>query len=916
SLVVGYDSALFRETTIERWALSFGILLAAALHDAELRVDALPLLSSSEITALELVCVGRASDEQDEPVLLRFERFARELPNAVAARHRNQTLSYGELDVRATQLARHLRTQGVRAESMVAVCLPPSLDVLVSILAIFKAGGVYVPLDPTHPRALVAMIVEETKPKLVLTHASFAGNPLPDDAPLLCLDRDFALVEQAPVDTTLPAPQVEQSAYVLYTSGTTGKPKGVLATQKNLAHYLKVARERFGFRREDTFCSLARYTFSISFFELLSPLATGASVVLLDRDEVLDPTRLCAVLEQVTVVHAGPSLLGNLFRHLRANDRTRTFANLRHASSGGDMVPPHLLEEMKQMFNEAELFVIYGCTEISCMGCAYPVRRSSVATRSFVGRPFADVTVRVLDEHGNLVPFGVTGEIYFAGKGVASRYLARPELTSERFVCFDGQRFYRTGDLGRVHADGNVEMLGRRDFQVQLRGIRVELGGIEATVRELGLAAQCVVIAAARDEQDVRLVAFVVEPQLPDAASFRKALAARLPDYMLPQGLVVLEAMPVTANGKLDRMKLRELAFQAPREGGSKRAPEGVAEQAVAAAFATVLGASEVGRDDDFFDLGGHSLSCVLLMEELQNKLGISVSPGLLFEHTTVAAFAKAIYAGSEATQRPILLSQSADKPALFMLLGVHLYRELARRLQDQYSVYGVYAGSELALFEGGEGPSVTTLAAEYVGLIKRQQPEGPYRVGGMSFGGIVAYEVAQLLRSAGDEVEHLLLIDAVLPEAPIAKVLRLAKMPSIELARELQQRLRARLVAQNQEPVVDGLVQSHEDEALNTLEEQRQASYRHAAREYRRSIEAFPGRTTLIVAGKRLQGDKLLDPRCGFAELITKLVVHKVAATHLGLLEPGAVGEVARCVLSDMRLVHESDHAALRTVA
>jgi amino acid adenylation domain-containing protein len=891
------------------------VLLAAALHEADTRVDALPLLSTHEITALELVCVGRASDEPDEPVLLRFERFARELPNAVAARHGKHSLTYGELDARATQLARHLRLSGVRAESMVGVCLPPSLDVLVSILAIFKAGGVYVPLDPTHPRALVAMIVEETKPKLVLTHASFAGHPLPEDAPLLCLDRDFALVEQAPADTVLPAPQVEQSAYVLYTSGTTGKPKGVLATQRNLAHYLKVARQRFGFRREDTFCSLARYTFSISFFELLSPLAAGASVILLDRDEVLDPARLTAVLEQVTVVHAGPSLLGNLFRHLRANG-TRTFANLRHASSGGDMVPPHLLEEMKQVFNEAELFVIYGCTEISCMGSAYPVRRNGVATRSFVGRPFSDVTVRVLDEHGNLVPFGVTGEIYFAGKGVASRYLARPELTSERFVCFDGQRFYRTGDLGRVHADGNVEMLGRRDFQVQLRGIRVELGGIEATVRELGLAAQCVVIAAARDEHDVRLVAFVVEPQVTDAASFRKALAARLPDYMLPQGLVVLETMPVTANGKLDRMKLRELAFQAPRAGGSKRAAEGVAEQAVAAAFATVLGVRDVGADDDFFDLGGHSLSCVLLMEELQNKLGISVSPGLLFEHTTVAAIAKALYTGSESAQRPILLSQSADKPALFLLLGVHLYRELARRLQDHYSVYGVYAGSELALFEGGEGPSVTTLAAEYVSLIKRQQPVGPYRVGGMSFGGIVAYEVAQLLRRAGDEVEHLLLIDAVLPEAPIAKVLRLAKMPRIELARELQHRLRARLVAPSNVPVTDGLVQSHDDDALNTLEEQRQAAYRSAARDYRRSIEAFAGRTTLIVAGKRLQGDKLLDPRCGFAQLVCKLAVYKVAATHLGLLEAGAVGEVARCVLSDTRLARESDASRMRHVA
>jgi amino acid adenylation domain-containing protein len=910
-VVLAYDRALFDATTIERWKLGFTTLLTSALFDPETRLSVLPVVSSSEARAIEQLCAGSRTDHSDErpdePMLFRFERLAREQPDALAARHRQQRLTYGELDARATELARYLRAKGVRSEVMVAVCLPSSLDVLVAVLAIFKAGGVYVPLDPTHPRALIAMIIDETKPRLVLTHAAYSTSPLPEGAPLLCLDRDWQLVEQAPSNTVLPPSNVDQSAYVLYTSGTTGKPKGVLASQRNLAHYLKVARQRFGFHKADVFCSLARYTFSISFFELLSPLAAGGSVVLLDRDDVLDPARLAKIIGDITVLHAGPSLLGNLFRHLRATDAgaaKRTFAQMRHASSGGDLVPPHVVEQMKQVFPNAELFVIYGCTEISCMGTQYEVPRGTAVTRSFVGQPFSDVTLRVLDEQGNLVPFGVSGEIFFAGKGVARRYLARPELTAERFVSIDGQRFYRTGDSGRLHADGNLEMLGRRDFQVQLRGIRVELTGIEHTVRDLGLATQCAVIAVARDEQDVRLVAFVVEPRTPNAAAFRKALGAHLPDYMLPQGVLTLEVLPVTANGKLDRLRLRELALQAPLSGDNKQAPRTPMEQAVAGAFASVLGRVDVGVDDDFFDLGGHSLSCVLLMEMLQNKLGVSVSPGLLFEHTTVRALAVELQTGTVAVHRPVLLSQNADRPVLFLLLAVHLYRELARQLEGHYTTYAVYAGSELVLFDKAGGASVQALAREYVAQIKSQQPKGPYRIGGLSFGGIVCYEVAQLLEAQGDQVEYLLMLDAVLPQSGAEKLWRLSKLPRKEIAAELKRRV---LKALRRSPA-DSPPTSKHDVALRTYEDRRQEAYGVAAGEYMHAIRPFSGKTALIVASQRLDAEPMGDPLCGWSKLVPNLIVHNIEAPHLGLLEGEPARELAQAILRDNPAGNVSD--------
>ena len=455
-------------------------------------------------------------------------------------------------------------TRGVRAGVPVAVCVEPSLDVLVALLATFKAGGIYLPLDPTHPPALIAAVLAEAQPRLVLTQSKLSAVTDPGRFPQLFLDAPGAALDGHPTGApALAATEdpLDRGCYQLYTSGTTGKPKGVIASHRNLAHYIDAARRRYGFRSSDVFCSLARYTFSISMFELVSPLCCGGAVRLLPREEVLSPEHLSRALQTVTVVHAGPSLLGSLFRHMRGNaTMPRAYPRMRHASSGGDLVPPSIMEEMKTAFPNAELFVIYGCTEISCMGCTYPIARDRKLPTTYVGKPFPDVSVRLLDaSHESLVPVGVVGEICFSGPGVVAGYFERPALTAEKFITLEGRRYYATGDLGRWDADGDLEILGRRDHQVQLRGIRVELAGIENTVRELGLAGQCVTIVKKLDDQDVRLVAFLVDPREPDVVAFRRALGRHLPDYMLPQSIVVLDALPLTANGKVDRRKLHEL---------------------------------------------------------------------------------------------------------------------------------------------------------------------------------------------------------------------------------------------------------------------------------------------------------------------------------------------------------------------
>jgi amino acid adenylation domain-containing protein len=874
-------------------------------------------LSRDEALAIEDVSASKQIAAPSESFLMRFERFVVSTPDALAVRFGNQQLSYRELDARATRLAMFLVTCGVGRERAVAVCLKPSLEVAIAIIAIFKAEGVYVPLDPSYPRALLASIVEEVEPVCVLTDSERAGAELPESLFLFRFDCDWALTEGA-VACSLPTRErgLQHASHIFYTSGTTGKPKGVLATQENLAQYLRSARDRYAFGAADAFVSLARYTFSISLFELLSPLACGASLTILARDEVLDPSRLCAALCEATVVHAGPSLLGSLLRHLKLRGaQAPSFPKLRHLSSGGDLVPPSLLTQLTQTFTASEIFVIYGCTEVSCMGATYEASSHSEPKGCMVGKAFDGVSLRVLDAHGRLVDFDQVGEIYFAGYGITKRYLKRPELTSERFVAIDGQRFYRTGDLGRMQRDGNLEILGRSDFQVQVRGMRVELPGIEQTIRRLGLGEQCAVVAVQHDENDVRLCAFVVGAPDLDVTNFRKALARELPDYMVPQKLIVTEALPLTPNGKLDRKRLIELARACENESSERVAPQGDLEHGIAAAFAAVLGVEAVSVTQSFFDLGGHSLLAVMLLEELKSRLGLSLAPELLFEHTSVRALAHVANDTSAHEQRPILLSQSAQHPAVFALLGVHLYKELARALEGKFSVYGVFAGQELSLLGTDvQVPSVAELAQTYLTLIRRTQPEGPYRLVGMSFGGIVAYEVAQQLLAAGEDVEVLGMLDSVLPETRIAKLQRLFSLPGRELATVLTERVKGRLGAQNAgEPSL--FARESGDARLDQLEEQRQAAYRVAARDYRKDVLSYPGAAFLVVSGERLQRGRLQNPSCGFERLVSALDVHTAGCDHLGILEAPSVDQVASLLIKHAESAASScSHADVRT--
>ncbi len=892
SLTLGYNSALLKPSTVNQLMESFGVLLAAALGDPHAPVRGLPLLSPQTIYALSVLQDGGTASYPALPVHALISALALTQPNATAVSYRGHCLTYGQLEERSNQLAGYLAAQGVGPESPVAVCLRPSLDIVVAMLAIWKARGIYLPLDPTHPEALIGRMLDEAQPRLVLTTAALAG--LATAWPRLCLDQEMALFSRPACAAPAGEPSLGDTAYLLYTSGTTGKPKGVTATQRNLVQYIQSAAQRYGFTAADRFISLARYTFSISLWELLSPLCCGGHLRLLDREDVLSPERLARALRDVTVLHAGPSLLGGLFRHLRGMPPVqRAFPKMRHASSGGDMVTPAVMEEMKSAFPNAELFVIYGCSEVSCMGTTYPIEREVTQSRTLVGKPFPNVTLRVLDAQLNPAPFGVVGEICFAGDGIVPGYLDRPELTAEKFVEIDGRRFYRTGDMGRLRSDGQLEFLGRRDFQIQLRGIRIELAGIETVVQQLGLAAQCAVVARTGADGEARLVAFVVKPRNDRIATFRRALAKELPDYMLPHQVVVLDAMPLTVNGKLDRNGLTEIDLpQHQGSQGSRQRPKNERERRIAAIFARTLGLREVGALDEFFDLGGDSLLGMIVLMEIEKELDVAMPPSILFEHGTVRALAayreESDFPTYDGLPRPILLNSllPGTRP-LFMLSGVHPYRELASRLDGQCTAYGIFTCREIEAFDPGRGDqTVECLARDYIRIMRAHQPQGPYRILGYSFSGIVAYEVAQQLNAEGEMVDFLALIDSHLPEwnagwkHRLAMLTRLPGAPWREAAAFLLRKLRQAAGAGCEEPMV-----YRDDRELGEWEVQRGVSNYKTIAQYRPRIRPSDADILLLVSGTRLRENPLHSRSCGWRPFVKRLQVHTIGADHFQMM-------------------------------
>ncbi|HEY8923492.1 MAG TPA: AMP-binding protein, partial [Polyangia bacterium] len=489
----------------------------------------------------------------------------------------------------------------------------------------------------------------------------------------------------------------------------------------------------------------------------------------LERGHVLDMQRMRGTLAEVTCVHASPSLWRRMIAHI---DEQRVdvaqFDRLRHVSSGGDMVPPDVIESMKRIFRNADVFVIYGCSEISCMGCTYPVPRDRTITSTRVGKPFPGMTLRLLDPAGHLVPPGIVGEVCFGGAGLAKGYLDAPELTERKFTPFGDERLYHTGDLGRVDGDGNLQLVGRSDFQIKLRGIRIEPAEIEATLRGLPSVRDAVVVGPTMPDGEKRLVAYVVpEPAAPPTPrGLQDFLKSRLPDYMVPSSFVLLDALPVNINLKVDRLALSKRTEIPLASAGTSDPPRTSLERRLVQIWERVLHVKGIGIRDEFFDIGGDSLRSVALMSAIDEELGHALPVSTLLTDPTVERIA-ALIERAGVDEPPVsslvCLRRGDDtRPPIFFVHDgdgeTMPYRNLALRLDSRHTIYGIHPKSTRL------HPILHTRLQEmvdyYIAQIRAVQPSGPYLVGGLCIGGFLAFEIGRTMAKQGHLVGPIALID------------------------------------------------------------------------------------------------------------------------------------------------------------
>ena len=901
-VAIEFCSDLFEPAAIEWMLKHYEALLEAAIADPSAPVSRLSMLSDAE---RELVLVGF----NDSPATSTggcvhewFDEQARLTPDAIAVESGAQQITYAQLQTRANQLAHHLAGLGVGPDVVVAMAVERSIEMIVGVLAVLKAGGAYAPLDPAYPSDRLAFMLADSGASVLLTHAHLLARFPAHQARTVCLDDDQD--EFAAAGHTVPEIEVnaENLAYVIYTSGSTGWPKGVAMAHQPLANLIAWQQRSLRPPVAARTLQFASLSFDVAFQEIFSTLCSGGTLLLIAEDTRRDAHALVrlvagAEVERLFLPYVALQSLCEAAEHLQLS-----LATLREVITAGEQLKATApIRRFFQRHSGCALFNHYGPSEthvVTSFRCDdQPENWPALPP---IGRPISNARTYLLDGHLQPAPVGVPGELYVGGVSIARGYLNRPELTAERFLddpfaTEPGARMYRTGDLARHLHDGNISFLGRADDQVKIRGFRVELGEVEAMLSRHPAVAEAVAVLNEDSPGDRRLVAYVVPRDGAEADELDLLAHARglVPDYMVPQYFVHLDAVPLTPSGKLDRRALPAPAGRGPA-AREFAAPGTDLERALASIWQRLLRVDQIGIDDDFFDLGGHSLLAVQLVHALEQEIGRTSTLPMLFRNRTIRALAHELRAGGvDATEPSILKLANGTGPALFCICGVHAYQELAEELAPEYSLYGVFLPVEQELFNGSNSGqrlrrlSVQDMAALYVAAVREQQPSGPYLLLGFCFGGVLAYEAAQQLRRAGEEVSLLAMLDSTL-----------GSVMGRHGDRSLVPRLR-RTAVQHYEllpkPMQRRLLGDDWQSETRRLELARMRIYGAAMRRYR--VSAYGGPTVLVrpeISAKAYSED-LVDETWGWGRHIADLQVCNVPGAHLTHLQRPNVHALAR---------------------
>ncbi len=800
-----YNSDLFAPETIQRMIRNFQTLLAAIVTNPSLQLAELPVVTATEQKQLLLGWNNTQKDySQDLCIHNLFEAWVEKTPEAVAVMHQEQQLTYRDLNERANQLAHYLQSLGVGSEVLVGICMERSPEMLIGLLGILKAGGAYVPLDPQIPTERLAFMLEDSGASVLLTQNSLLPILPEYQGQVVSVDAESQVISQESKKAPVTKVQPDNLAYLIYTSGSTGKPKGVMIQHQPLVNYSQGRVSDFGLRSGERFLQFASISFDGAVAEIFSCLSAGATLVL-RTDEMLSSIATFVQKSRdygVTVMDIPTAYWhqltfdlakGELEKGELAKGDLQLPESLRLLAIAGERALPEQVEIWRKSVGEyPQLINEYGPTEATVSATSCNLSNLDLTELSgrevSIGKPLQNLQVYLLDKNLEAVPIGVPGELYIGGVGLARGYHGRPSLTAEKFIPNpfnqeESARLYKTGDKARYLADGKIEFLGRFDHQVKLRGFRIELGEVETVLSQHPQVRETAIIIREEQASNKQLVAYVV-PQ-PDASTedaltqnrlttteLRQFLKAKLPEYMIPSAFVILEAMPLTSSGKVNRKALPTPSLDGNTRDSKSIPPRTALELKLVELWQEVLGVSPIGVTDNFFDLGGHSLLAIRCCTEIERQLGYSLPVVSFFREGTIEKIVLQLESGDlekgelseKSSNSDVLLplQTKGDKTPLFLVHpagGYGLsYSLLANSLGKEQPVYALQARG----LDGKQKPldTIQSMASVYIQAIKEVNPTGPYVIGGYSLGGLIAFEMVSQLETAGEQVENLLIID------------------------------------------------------------------------------------------------------------------------------------------------------------
>jgi amino acid adenylation domain-containing protein len=922
-----YNTNLYTADTIRRRLMEFENLLADIVDKSARPIRQLSLLSTAQLQQMLVEWNdNHTTYPQSKCIHHLFEEQVERTPDNIAIVFEDQQLTYRELNHRANQLAHYLQTRGVGKDVLVGLYLERSIAMVVGLWGILKAGGAYVPLDPAYPQARVAYILADSQAKVLISEPKLLASLPAHQAEVVVMAAKGTQIALQPHSNPLSDTQPENLAYVIYTSGSTGNPKGVEVchqSQLNLLHHLQQSP---GLTSRDTLLAVTTICFDTSTVDMYLPLTVGAKIVLVSSEIAADGFQLLAKLidSSATFMQATPVS----FRLLLAAGWEGS-PHLRIVSTG-EALPRNLADRL--LDKVAELWDLYGPTETTVWSTGSKIndlRQAAVGATAglkqyqgaleLIGKPIANTQAYILDRYLQPVPIGTSGELHIGGVCLAKGYRNRPDLTAEKFIAnpFSQQqhdRIYKTGDLARYLPDGNIEYLGRIDNQVKIRGFRIELGEIEALLVKYPQVKEVTVIDREDPQGDRCLVAYLVtEPQanLDESAStaltsraFRAFLQPQIPDYMIPAAFVMLETLPLTPNGKVDRRALPAPEYDRQESHNALVAPRDEIELHLAEIWKRILGVKSIGIRDNFFELGGNSLIAVRLFAEIKQIWARNLPLATLLQKQTIEELAVVLrHKEWVASWSSLVLIQSggANKPPLFCIhpVGGNIleYSTLANYLDRDQPVYGLQSQG----LDGNQPPfcCVEDMADHYIKEMRTIQPEGPYFLTGYSFGGLVAYEIAQQLYAQGQKTALLALLDTSAPNLPNLRpsLLRalgihlsnLCKLEPPERSSYILDRLDYRLRSSNNKEFLAKSLYKPEDltpQLLAVLAANLEAGQKYLGRFY-------PGEVTLLRC--HIQDiEHALHPEFGWSKLVGKLNIQHIPGPHFTMLKEPRIRSLA----------------------